>query len=252
MKILQLSDLHIQNIHVMKYPYYPVFCEIQNVLNTEDPDVVIITGDIFESNITKGMHKALSDFFGNRKVICTLGNHEFFYRTIDKTLKIYEDDYNPDKYDVHYLDVVDYVDIESLRFLGNVLWYDGSMATIKNQDLYEFGPWMDKTIKEFDYNKACFDCIKKIRRAQSDDHINILCSHTVPYELMNGHMTKLDSPYNAYSGIKNLLIDLDVYYSFSGHTHWRIEHQFEFNNHTVYCYNCGSNYGLLKFYLVNI
>jgi predicted phosphodiesterase len=249
MKILNLSDLHIHSRNIINFPLTSYFKnKINNLIVDNDPDVVIITGDIFESSVYKGMHESLAGIFGDRTVICCLGNHEFFYKTVEKTLEDYKNDYNPDKYDVHYLDVVGNKLIDNVNFIGNVLWYDGSMSTIDEQNLYQWNGWMDQTIMNFNYLTASENCVNQIKENILDTHTNVLCTHTVPHSLMNGHMSKLDSPYNAYSGIAKLVENINVQYSFSGHTHWKEENVI---NNTK-CYNPGSDYGNLQYFIIEI
>lgn len=118
--------------------------------------------------------------------------------------------------------------------------YDGSLCTVSNQILSEFANhrWMDCTIKDFDFKKECNKNIAKIRNNIDPNKINILCTHCVPHNKLNGHMFKLDSPINAYSGVANLLDIINIQYSFSGHTHWKIEETI--NN--CKCYNIGNDY----------
>ena len=239
MKILALSDLHIETKKDMIRLKNSLIEKVD--LNTID--LIIITGDIFEPAYGGNPYKQLADYFDNKKVICTLGNHEFIGRTIDKTIDFYRRSYQPDKYDVHYLDVIDYIDIGNLRFIGNVLFYDGSTKTISTQDVGDFSGagWTDKHIVNFDYKLECAKNIEKIKENVEIDKINILCTHCIPHWKLNGHVVD-DSNYenalNAYGGVADLLERINVNYSFSGHTHWRMIGKF-INN--CYCVNVGGN-----------
>lgn len=88
-------------------------------------------------------HEDLDKLFGVLLIICTLGNHEVVYIKVDNVLDNDKAQYNPLKYNVHYLDVIGHYDINRVRFFGNAIWYDGTMATIQNQVLVDFadGRW---------------------------------------------------------------------------------------------------------------
>lgn len=222
----------------------PVTSEAQQCIqlyNKVQPDVVVITGDIYEYNVNpKKIYPDLAAVFPDVPVVCCLGNHEFFYKTPKGTLKDYRHFYDPDKYNVHYLDVVNKVDVDNVRFVGNVLWYDGSMSTCKDQNLYDFAGkrWMDCSILDFDPAIECQNNINKIRDNIDKSKTNILCTHCVPHYKLNGHYSKSFSLINAYSGVFDLLDRIKVQYSFSGHTHWRLNMQLG----ETFCYNCGNDY----------
>ena len=244
MKILCLSDLHLMNFRMMDQ-------EIQRLLGLWNSvgcfgiDVIVISGDVFEYNIKFSAYKRLIEIFGeDTPIIFTLGNHDFFFRTIEETLEKYTNDYNPAKYNVHCLDVIGRYEIGNVRFVGNVLWYDGSLRHRPNQDLYKWGNggWMDKNIRMFDYQKEHELCVQQIKTNLVDDEkINVLVTHTVPFRALNGHDD--DSPLNAFSGIDNFnkYLPLDgprIKYAICGHTHKRVLGTF----HGVNCVNTGSDY----------
>lgn len=220
MKLMILADLHICN----KYDLYTAQKNIANIM-TENIEAVIICGDIFESSYKCNPYKKLSLIFRDTPVIAVLGNHEFFYRDANETLEEYKKYYNPDKYNIHYLDIAGHYDIGEYRFFGNVLWYDGSMATLRNQNINDFAnkSWMDCTIKNFDWKKENERCVEQIENNKGDiDKVNILCTHCVPHKDLNLHMDNITSPYNAFSGMVNFLEKINPDYSFCGHTHKRI------------------------------
>jgi len=230
MKLLLLSDLHLLGT---KDHYLDNI--IKELIEENSPDIVVISGDIHETSkkMLINPFKHLSRVCLGVKTIFTLGNHEFFYRDIEQVHKEHNSFYRPEKYDVHCLDLLGHYDIKHVRFLGNVLWYDGSMSTLPVQNLYDWGAWMDRTIgvnKHFDYFVECRKCCKQIEesiKSTPEGMTKIMVTHCVPHSDLNGHMFKVDSPYNAYSGVADYLeylseYDMQVDYSISGHTHKRV------------------------------
>lgn len=257
MRILCLSDLH-------RYPGYGKGQQnitLGKILTKTRPDVIAISGDVHESDQKHPLNafKDLSKAFCDYPVVFTLGNHEFFYYDVKSVLERYREQYDPTKYDVHCLDIMDYHDVDSVRFLGNVLWYDGSMATLPMQNLYNWadGGWADRLIKDFDYLKECMRCQKEIEDVLVETPgymTKILVTHCVPHEDLNRHMYKVDSPFNAFSGVRGYLDKLiekglEVDYSLSGHTHWRTVGK---EIAGVQCINVGTDHGLVDYYLLEV
>jgi len=258
MKILNLSDLHINKLH-----YYNLNAKtrwIKALLKRYQPELIVITGDIFESiNFVaqvKGQKAPgrddfdpyifLHELFEGIPIIATLGNHEFCYLKVKDVLEYFTRTYNPDAFDVHYLDIVGFVEIGDYNFTGNILWYDGSQSTVEDQDLNTFadGRWLDREILNFNWKRENQKCVKQIGENLKSDKINILCTHCTPHWKLNGHIKK-DVPYsrnddfNAFGGMADFLKDIDVEYAFCGHTHLR--RCLEING--VNCINCGNDYG---------
>jgi predicted MPP superfamily phosphohydrolase len=248
-KIIHFSDLHkdvFDRHHEDEQNTWLQKC-------AEDADIIVITGDIFESDNynsrTFNPYEYMSKLFNNKIVICTMGNHEFYYKTPIQTREYYAKLYNPEKYNVHYLDIVGKFDIDYIRFVGNCLFYDGSMKTVHNQDIYDFanGNWADKYIREFDYEKENEYCIKQIDENLKNDtgryRINVLCTHAVPHHKINGWY-EMDRPvgnlFNAYSGNYDMLTERihDIHAVLCGHTHKRIV----MGINGIECYNPGNDY----------
>lgn len=248
MRILLLSDLHI--IAYDKFNENKKNEWIRSLLS--NIDAVIITGDIFETHKEQNKifnpYLYLQTIFGEKiPVICSLGNHEFFYNTIEETLNFYKikaEGYNSN---VHYLDIEGHVDIDNVRFVGNVLWYDGSLKTVQNQDIYTWQTgrnsfkWQDCTIKSFDYLTANKDCIRQIDENISPDMVNMLCTHCVPHHRMNAWMLEdriVGNHMNAYSGCHDLLKERpQIKYIACGHTHKYAVDQI----YDMQCYNIGND-----------
>jgi len=255
MKLLCLSDLH-RDCKVTKVKQQPV---IDGLLEEHQPDVVVIAGDAHESNSSLNAFKGLSEAFKGYKVIFTLGNHEFFEKTPKQVLKHYQRKYDPDKYDVHCLDLIGHYDLDHVRFLGNVLWYDGSMSTLPMQNLYNWQGWADRLIdsgnfKYMDENDKCRKQIEASIKSTPEHMTKVLVTHCVPHQELNGHMRKLRSPWNAYSGVADYLTYLaehgmEVDYSICGHTHWRIVGRVIGNTR---CVNVGSEYWEIKHFILEV
>ena len=247
MKVLVLADLHFCGKHdiIRARPH------IRNILN--DVDAVVICGDIFESNFLGNPYKQLTKIFDNDvPVICVLGNHEFFWRTVDETLDVYKNYYNPDKYNVHYLDIIGHYDIGIYRFFGNVLWYDGTMATMPNQILNHFAnrKWMDCTIQNFSWASENVKCVNQIKENMGKDgQVNILCTHCVPHKDLNWHMKDIRSLFNAFSGMNTFLEEINPDYAFCGHTHRRIVGKYIGN---CKCVNVGNDLQQYEYVIIDI
>jgi len=247
MKILCLADLHL-NGSVRGYPVTYSDRQIRAAYESR-PEIVLIAGDVFEARAQCNPHKQLAKMFPHSTVIAVLGNHEFFGRTVAETHDYYRETYRPDKYNVHYLDIIGHYDIGNVRFVGNVLWYDGSTKTIQNQDLNKFadGTWMDATIKEFDWHAECMKCVEQIRSNIDESKTNILLTHCVPHIKLNMHPAFPAKPYNAFSGVADLFTMLypqlaastPIKYAVCGHTHCRTVGQIICGCN---CINVGNDY----------
>lgn len=267
MKILCLSDLHRNLFNKNKINMQDIW--IKNLLYEHKPNIIVVTGDIHESNSLRNPYADLQELMEGIPTICTLGNHEFYDSTIPITLRRYKEKYNPNKYDVHYLDVINekIIDIEgkSILFFGNWLGYDGSLSTVPDQNLYEWAyydgnyHWADRMILEYNYIATCKNNIRKIKNTykkyKNDKCIKILCTHCVPHRNINGWINTshdiVGKMLNAYSGVDNILDDMKIDYSISGHTHFRVVGN-EING--IKCINVGSCYHLdsYKYFILEI
>jgi predicted phosphodiesterase len=244
MKILALSDLH--KVVTDKNGEEEQDRWIRTLLKP-DIDAVVIAGDIFESGNMKlpsfNPYRHLAGLFYDLPVICVLGNHEFFYESMYDVVKFYNDMYDPLKYNVHYLDILGHYDIGDIRFVGNVLWYDGSMKTVRNQKIYDFAnmTWKDYTIKNFNFEREYEKCVGQIESNIDPSKVNVLCTHCVPHHKLNLWLEDdrlTGNLFNVYSGSMELLEKLKgVSYAICGHTHRYTA--CEVNG--VRCYNVGND-----------
>jgi Icc-related predicted phosphoesterase len=115
MKIAIYSDLHLWGDSDIRRVFNNIRYDIPG-----DTDVVVICGDIIEAEWKCDPYKKIHKIFQNDiPVICVLGNHEFFGRTVKDTHDYYRSYYNPEKYNIHYLDIIGYYDIGFYHFFGN-------------------------------------------------------------------------------------------------------------------------------------
>lgn len=238
MKILATSDLHIS------HPDSNQLLMLQKLVKKEAPDVVTISGDIYD-------YRGISPFEEFERlevpVIFCLGNHEFAERGITNTLSYYHICNNVDN--VKCLDIENYVDINGVRFVGNVLWYDGSLSErwdVQTRLNTIAETWLDCTIKNFNPVVENRKCINQIKDALKDySGKSVLVTHTVPYWKLNRwSFTTPDGLYNIYSGVKDLFQndDINVDVAVCGHTHRKEKLEYNKDNKYIRCYNIGNDY----------
>ena len=235
-KILCLADLHIRFNAAFQMK------ALKDIIKREQPSHVLIAGDVFENDITFNPYKELAKL--KIPVICCFGNHEFAYKSIQEVKDKYFKQYKPEKYDVHYLDLIGYKDIEfngeKIRVLGNVLWYDGSLKDIPSQKMEIIPNWLDYTIKSnYEFGTK-----------------HILLTHCVPSYRLNCFSLESPSLYNMYSGC-NLLDEFrkegKCYFDWvvCGHTHRYATLYF----HDQRCVNIGNDYfhntGEIKYFIID-
>lgn len=238
MKIFATSDLHFGSpnsdyLQLLKK-------EIENI----NPDVITISGDIYDYRAINPYIEL--DQFDIPVVFC-LGNHEFAFRTVKYTLDFYKN--NNTTKNVHCLDVQNFIDINNVRFVGNVLWYDGSLSDRPDKNYYLKNidkNWLDSTIECFNPLKRNIECIQQIKNSLKDyNGKSVLLTHTVPYWKLN--MFSYDTPngiYNIYSGVKDLFHDnnINVNVAICGHTHRKSRVEYKQDGKSIKCYNVGNDY----------
>jgi len=84
MKILILSDLHYD--YQAKYVRSFFRESLINAINQYEYDLIVISGDILESNVVlskENPYRIIHELLGNDcPVVCCFGNHEFAYWSI--------------------------------------------------------------------------------------------------------------------------------------------------------------------------
>ena len=247
MKILFTSDLHIHpqtKDDIMRI--------VHKKVKFEKPDVFVISGDV--TDMPEGNAFTLLGKLDVPVVFC-LGNHEFAYSSVDRTIEKAMLDASKAESEgvkhVHCLDIEDSVDVNGVRFYGNVLWYDGSLSNRMDTSKYMdhiWEHWLDASIQGFvpirEHN-ACVDSIVAVER-MTENMPKVLVTHTVPHRKLNKFdvLTPM-SIANCYSGVDDLFDRHLVYpdYALCGHTHQRVlyEHTCA-NGHIVKCVNSGNDY----------
>ncbi|HPM74186.1 MAG TPA: metallophosphoesterase [Saccharofermentans sp.] len=263
MKILCLSDLHRS---ATKKSNRWQDKEIAKLLDTLKPELIVCSGDIHESNVLSP-YKDLAELFQGIPAVCTLGNHEFYNRTYEETIGFYIRKYQPDKYHVHYLDIVGRVEFGDMVFFGNALFFDGSLLKHNpGQKVEDFadGTWSDKLIKGFGkdwktYHELCALKIKneyagytaKMTKSERQKKELVLVTHHVPCAELNVWPFQ-HNPYTVYSGCENFLKGFDFDWVICGHTHNRTVGQNVSGKKNCFSggINVGSDYGILQHYLL--
>lgn len=253
MKLLCTADLHFRrvNSHTLN--------ELRKAVSHNSPDVVVVAGDIYDNRKINPYEEFAT--LGCPVIFC-LGNHEFVYRTVEQTLEEYRN--YPTTADVYCLDIDDYVDIDGVRFVGNVLWYDGSCSIREDRDYkvkHIDDGWLDRHIVDFDALAEHDKCVEQIVRAM-DGYVgkSVLVTHTVPHWVLN--MFNYDneySPYNVYSGVWDLFKKTGLHFDVAvcGHTHREKDLEYQFSDDKwIRCYNIGNDYEeydkFLKYKIINV
>lgn len=208
-------------------------------------DIAVIAGDITEYSV-KNPYKWMSGF--PCELFFCLGNHEFFYRTVDETLDRFSENHDG----IVCLDTAGPQIRGDIMFAGNVLWYDGSMCPdmpeARRKDLLEHihGGWTDRHIKDFDPVKENIRCRKLIEPLKNFDGVKVLVTHTCPHAGLNMFLQDRDDgiskedadAFNLYSGMGDLFSETKPDIAICGHTHRTVVTHID----GVRCYNIGNDY----------
>lgn len=251
-KILCLADLH------MRFNGSFEMTTLKDIIKREKPTYVLIAGDVFENDINFNPYKELAKL--GVPVICCFGNHEFAYKSISEVREMYTRYYNPEKYDVHYLDLVGHREIEfngeKVNIVGNSLWYDGSLKDVPGQKLEIIPQWLDSTIKDFNFIEENKKCIDQIKENYKSGMKNILLTHCVPSRLLNAFSLEGESMYNMYSGcelLEQFRKEGSCWFDWAvcGHTHRHMTLEY----HDQKCINIGNDYfhntGKIEYFIID-
>lgn len=255
-RILCLSDLHInvQPEALESGIVHPFARQVAELAEEVNPDVVVLTGDTIVPNTLEHLNSLLRQMFpGDYPVVLTLGNHEFWGRTFDETLDVVGKlaTFGDERF--HYLDHESNFVFRNLNFVGGTLFFDGSMRISESQKITPWDGWNDWMIKGIEKRYRDFNrfYMERIRQYWNRERINVLCTHHLPHERLNGHAP---SHYSFYSGMKDFLSELPhdentPQYAICGHTHRRVIGEILPGFMGV---NVGNDYGKLQHYILEI
>lgn len=239
MRILALADLHAT-------PSNNMVEVAARELTQDEYDVVAIAGDISDWGI-EWLFKSLGERFHDIPVVFCLGNHEFAHRGVAKVLDRCRAEQEKAPGNLHCLDVKGPVEINGVTFGGNVLWYDGTLGTMTDEDRhhameYIHPLWLDHTIKDFNPRLENARCVESIMKMK-DAPVKVLVTHTVPHKSLNWFETEQpDSQFNIYSGMADLIGKLEPDVAICGHTHKRVVNRIG----GCRCFNIGNDYNRAK------
>lgn len=247
MKILFTSDLHI-----IKRTMNEQLDIVRKKIKIERPDVFVVSGDVCDETLIHS--NDVLENLGCEVVYC-LGNHEFVCNefwmdnSVVGTLSHYKSCKRESS--AHCLDVDGHFDIGGVRFVGNVLWYDGSLTQREDAELLvkNISPtWLDSRIISFNAlaeHKKCVAQIKRHLRSTANRKV-VLVTHCVPHQKLNWFSENQPlSIYNAYSGVDNLFDKQSIYpdVALCGHTHKAIKYLHKCaNGKETMCINVGNDY----------
>ena len=246
MKFLCLSDLH----YTYTWDQFGYVDLLKNLIEKENPDYILIAGDIVESSIIKhaNIYKVIREniFRGfDMPIIFCLGNHEFANNSSENVFKRLNY-YKNNNFNCYCLDTCNYFDIPNTdyRVIGNVLWYDNSLkSNINSIDDVIDNSWLDSSINKFIPSIECNKCKKQILNNIKKNKKHILLTHCVPHKGLNWFTENMpNSIYNQYSGCADFLNELkdkNIEWSFCGHTHKRM---MEVYHNIINCVNIGNDY----------
>lgn len=234
MKVLCFADLHL-----CEHKFGDARAKIQKAVESSSPDAVAVCGDIFDvGDICQFPLLESMDFIFSVDVpvVFCLGNHEFAFKEPAAVLSSFLRQFDGNSR-LHCLDVCGHFDLMGYRFVGNVLWYDGSLSTVYGQPASIPSTWLDCTIRDFDWALWNRRCIEQIDSNMAHEH-NILVTHCVPHHSMNRFMSDRNNIYNMFSGMYDFLSGRNFDAALCGHTHRKAESLVG----CVKCINVGNDY----------
>lgn len=236
MKILAFADIHSSR------RFLDPLMLASKWAKTENPDVVVIAGDIWEDGITM-LFQMLDQSFEVPVVFC-LGNHEFVNHTVEEIHEQARIMQKEHMGKLFCLDVLGHVKVNDVNFAGNVLWYDGTLSNLTEYQKEYYltnihSGWIDHYIKNFNCREENRKCVDQILPLQYETGQKVLVTHMVPHRALNWFETgQPDSMFNLYSGMSDLLSKINPNVAICGHTHKRVITTI--NN--CQCYNIGNDY----------
>jgi len=217
MKINYKSDLHLE------------FSNYSPSIEIDQFEVLIIAGDLCESNNIKDYHLFLDNISKQyKKVFVVLGNHEFYTSSFSLTKTLFLS--SIEKYDnIHLLDNDFYI-YKDIVFIGSTLWSDfnnkdpicifnskrymNDFRLIFNNYGTKFLP--EDAIVKFNENVSF---IKNICELYKNKKKIVITHHTPSWQSVNKKY-KDDSLNGAYcSNLEEFILNSNIDYWIHGHVH---------------------------------
>ena len=192
MKLLCFSDLHLdidisQEDRVM---LSPLVKQAIALVAKNNPDVIVITGDINSPQYNDDLYRLLELMFGSEiPIIATLGNHEFWFHSFEETLDSLRRQKNNAPNNIHFLDIEGSFQTNGHNFVGGCLFFDGSMRILEHQQITPWDGWNDHYIRDIKQRHLEFNryYVELINANMKPGMSTVLCTHHLPHWKLNGH-----------------------------------------------------------------
>lgn len=277
MKILFTADLHV-NIEVKSLRGRDILDEFAEIVTMENPDAVVIAGDLSTPSNAAIHIAAIRKAVGNRPLAVTLGNHDFWTGSVEgKNFHILENTITEFWEKPCRANDVVLLDRE------NALW--GEIAVVGGYAHFDLGlAWPNLRLdgnrvtkesylagarwNDFWSIPSCAEFLLVNARAQADGIASrldqaiaakkriLVATHTCPWKQLSGHPRAGDYTdlFTAYSG--NSLVGkeiekraVNVEFLMCGHTHYAVREQLI---HGIPSLNVGADYGVFRGVIYNV
>lgn len=276
MKILFTADLHLSIPSRSPHTGRTAFDVFAGAVASENPDAVVVAGDIGTPTQSAKHLVALRNVVGERLLAIALGNHDFWLESIghlqfsnlDQVVTRY---WREPARDIGAV-LLDHTnaDLGDIAIVGGYGHFDLGLAepglhvrgTKITEDIYLSGGMNGLFWNDFRYIPNCGTRVRAEAREQAagiasrmDDAITagkrlLLAVHTCPWRELNGHPLRGNEQdiLSAYSGnsqvgeaLENRAGHIDLLVC--GHTHMLVREQ---NLHGITCLNVGADYGRFR------
>ena len=214
MKLLWCTDIHLDHM-VTPAALQPVerarvFGEY---LKTQDPDAILITGDIAEAPTVKDLLSSFAEGAGETPIAFVLGNHDHYRGSIEQVGKTMRALKAPN---LIWMDEAQPIDLGSgISLVGQYAWYDGRLGDPMGSQvlLYDFSSvrelrsefkqyqWVYEADRGGRYrllaklrrlaNEAAASARAKLLQALATHDKVIFLTHVAPYAGASWHMGKI-------------------------------------------------------------
>jgi predicted phosphodiesterase len=275
-KILFTADLHLNIPARNKKTGGTALDSFAEILEVENPDAVVIAGDISMPDRAAAHIEAIRQVVGARHLAVTLGNHDFWIK-YDQSGIFHDLDQIVDEFWVkpcrdHGVTLLDRENLilEDIALVGGYGHFDLGHGwpnlTIKGvritEEIYLSGGMGRVYWNDFRYIPDCGSRLQVESRKQAagiatrlDQAIKsekriLMATHTCPWAALNGHpRTGAESDIlTAYCGNSLLGRELEkraasIEFLMCGHTHMPVREQ---KIHGITCLNIGADYGIFR------